>query len=158
VAAELAEAEARARPMTAGDAPGLPDDDDDGPTPLLVPDVSRAGRAAPSDAETGKLPATARALTRPDGAVALPDLELRLVAVDAVDALAQLAGGIEGAELDSTAQREPALEAGPSLRTRVAESGGWNRFEPATRYYMADYFAMLERRADAAAGRTEDPQ
>jgi hypothetical protein len=149
---ELASAEIRLRPMVPGDAPALPESaEDDGPKPLLLPDVA-SSLNAPTD-ETGKLAATARARNRPELAEPLAELAVTLVPFAAAATAAEVATGAQGAELDATAAIGAADEHGPGTRTVTRESHDWNRLTPAQRRYVAEYFAARERSAEP--GRTD---
>jgi len=150
VAAELAAAEARARPMTDNETPGTAEPDGREPVPLLIPQL-RAGVAAGSEQETGQLPATARASTRPDGRAEPVAMEVRLIRADAVDSAAQRAAGAGGVELDAANPSEDALRAAPGTRNTAGVVTDLNRFAPAERRYLAAYFASYAERDRAAA-------
>ena len=145
---ELAEADARARPMVQGEAPGLPEDDDAGPTPLLLPDVSQPGINVPTQQEAGKLATAIRPVTRPDGTTELPDMDVEIIVVDAVQAASELLAGLGGIDADSStdpgADPGAPLSAGPSTRGIGAEPSRLNQFPPAQRRYAAAYFQAQE--------------
>jgi len=140
LAPELAAAELRARPMVRGDAPGPPEDDAAGPTPLLLPDVLQRGINVSSQQEAGQLATAARPRIRPDGVTELPEMDVRLIVVDAVQTAAQLVAGGGGSEPDRTADPRAALVAGPGSRGVGTDPNGFNVFDPAQRRYAAVYF------------------
>jgi hypothetical protein len=156
VAPELAPAEARTRLMTENETPGTAEPEGREPVPLLIPQL-RAGVAGGSERETGQLPATARATTRPDGRAEPVAMEVRLIRAEAVDSAAQRAAGAGSVELDAAAPREDGLRAAPGTRNTSGTVANLNSFAPAERRYLAAYFANEAERSSAAAGQQDAP-
>ena len=156
VAPELAAAEARTRLMTENETPGTAEPEGREPVPLLLPQL-RAGVAGGSERETGQLPATARASTRPDGRAEAGAMEVRLIRAEAVDSAAQRAAGAGRAELEGAAPRDDALGAAPGTRNAAGVVTDLNRFAPAERRYLAAYFATDAERSRAAADQQDAP-
>jgi hypothetical protein len=156
VAPELAAAEERARLMAENETPGAAEPDGHEPVPLLIPQL-RAGVAAGNERETGQLPATARAATRPDGRAEPVAMEVRLILSDAVDSASQRAAGAGGVELDGGAAREADLRAAPETRNTAGVITDLNRFTPAERRYLAAYFNTDAEHSRAAAEQQDAP-
>jgi hypothetical protein len=114
----------------------------------LIPQL-RAGVAAGAAQETGQLPALARAATRPDGRAERAEMQVVLVRADAVQSAAQTAAGSGGVPLDAAALAGGALQTGASHRN-TSTPAALNRFAPAERRYVADYFRRQADAADAA--------
>jgi hypothetical protein len=156
VAPELAAAETRMRLMTENETPGTAEPEGREPVPLLIPQL-RAGVAGDSERETGQLPATARATARPDGRAEPVAMEVRLVRAESVDSAAQRAAGAGSVELDAAAPREDRLRAAPGTRNTAGVVTTLNRFAPAERRYLADYFAIDTGRPSAAPEQQDAP-
>lgn len=136
--AEVGTAQTRVRPMRPSDAPSLPEafEDDDGPSPLLLPSPPRAGSAG--GGETGKLATAGRPAVRPDGATDFPEMELRLISVESVLSAPQLSVGSGAADLDPDG--DDAADAGSGSAVAVGGLRDWNRFSPSERRFLADVF------------------
>jgi hypothetical protein len=141
IAADIAErpSERRERPTVETDGIVVPDPLEDGPRPLLLPDTGEAG--AGSGGDLGKLATDDRPPPRLGSEVSLPEMEVRIVSVTAVESAAELTIGSDGVELDESAAAVGAsanggAAAGPTTLTV------WNDLPPELDRLAERYFDL----------------